>query len=154
MKIFRYHIALLTIVLMAMAVNVQAQDDERALGAAADTIIRTETREYIVNRIVEKVYQEHPTASLATRLAKAYYNYNENSETGLRDFHKNDTVHAFLFIRRAIELDPKYAFAILIKELNKELNEKEELNLHKNKFLINAELNKEEKMIKFINLKL
>ena len=49
------------------------------------------------------------------------------------------------------ELDPRYAFAFLIKGLNKELNEKEELNLHKNKFLINAELNKEEKMIKFIN---
>lgn len=114
MKIFRYHIALLTIVLMAMAVNVQAQDDERALGAAADTIIRTETRDYIVNRIVEKVYQEHPTASLATRLAKAYYNYNENSETKERMFHKNDTVHAFLFIRRAIELDPKYADAYIL----------------------------------------
>lgn len=114
MKIFRYHIALLTIVLMAMAVNVQAQDDERALGAAADTIIRTETRDYIVNRIVEKVYQEHPTASLATRLAKAYYNYNENSETKERMFHKNDTVHAFLYIRRAIELDPKYADAYIL----------------------------------------
>lgn len=114
MKTFRYHIALLIVVLTAIATNVQAQDDERALGAAADTIIRTETRDYIVNRIVENVYQSHPTASLATRLAKAYYNYNENSETGIRDFHKNDTVHAFLFIRRAIELDPKYAASYVL----------------------------------------
>ena len=109
MKTFRYHIALLIVILIAIATNVQAQDDERALGAAADTIIRTETRDYIVNRIVESVYQNHPTASLATRLAKAYYNYNENSETKERMFHKNDTTHAFLYIRRAIELDPKYA---------------------------------------------
>lgn len=114
MKMFRFHFALLTIVLISIATNVQAQDDERALGAAADTIIRTETRDYIVNRIVEKVYQEHPTASLATRLAKAYYNYNEDGETGIRNFHKNDTVHAFLFIRRAIELDPKYAGAYVL----------------------------------------
>ena len=45
MKTFRYHIALLIVILMAIATNVQAQDDERALGAAADTIIRTETRD-------------------------------------------------------------------------------------------------------------
>ena len=114
MKTFRYHFALLTVILMAMVTNVQAQDDERALGAAADTIIRTETRDYIVNRIVESVYQSHPTASLATRIAKAYYNYNEDSETGIRNFHKNDTTHAFLFIRRAIELDPKYAGAYVL----------------------------------------
>ena len=114
MKTFRYHIALLIVVLTAIATNVQAQDDERALGAAADTIIRTETRDYIVNRIVENVYQSHPTASLATRLAKAYYNYNQNSETRERMFHKNDTTHAFLFIRRALELDPKYAPAYVL----------------------------------------
>lgn len=114
MKTFRYHIALLIVILMAIATNVQAQDDERALGAAADTIIRTETRDYIVNRIVENVYQSHPTASLATRLAKAYYNYNENSETKERMFHKNDTAHAFLFIKRALELDPKYAPAYVL----------------------------------------
>lgn len=114
MKTFRYHIALLIVVLTAIATNVQAQDDERALGAAADTIIRTETRDYIVNRIVENVYQSHPTASLATRLAKAYYNYNENSETKERMFHKNDTAHAFLFIKRALELDPKYAPAYVL----------------------------------------
>ena len=114
MKTFRYHIALLIVILIAIATNVQAQDDERALGAAADTIIRTETRDYIVNRIVENVYQSHPTASLATRLAKAYYNYNENSETKERMFHKNDTVHAFLYIRRAIELDPKYADSYIL----------------------------------------
>lgn len=114
MKTFRYHIALLIVILMAIATNVQAQDDERALGAAADTIIRTETRDYIVNRIVENVYQSHPTASLATRLAKAYYNYNQNPETRERMFHKNDTAHAFLFIRRALELDPKYAPAYVL----------------------------------------
>ncbi len=119
MKTFRYHIALLVVILMAIATNVQAQDDERALGAAADTIIRTETRDYIVNRIVENVYQSHPTASLATRLAKAYYNFNE--EEGYKDkfhkirhFHKNDTTHAFMYIRRAIELDPKYAPAYVL----------------------------------------
>lgn len=109
MKTFRYHIALLTVAMMAMAINVQAQDDERALGAAVDTIVRTGRYEKIVDDIVEKVYQGHPTASLATRIAKAYYNYNENSETKERMFHKNDTVHAFKYIRRAIELDPKYA---------------------------------------------
>ena len=114
MKTFRYHIALLTVVMMAMAINVQAQDDERALGAAVDTIVRTGRYEKIVDDIVEKVYQGHPTASFATRIAKAYYNYNQNAETRERMFHKNDTARAFLFIKRALELDPKYAPAYVL----------------------------------------
>ena len=38
MKTFRYHIALLIVVLTAIATNVQAQDDERALGANKERI--------------------------------------------------------------------------------------------------------------------
>ena len=49
------------------------------------------------------------------------------------------------------EVDPIYIFQVLIKELHKELNKPPEITPYKNEFLINAELNKEEMMIKFIN---
>ena len=116
MKTFRYRIALLTILLMGMGAGVQAQDDERALGAATDTICRLwgVTKKQYVYRIVEKVFEDHPTASFATRIAKSFYSYNENGETHVRDFHIMDTVAAFRYIRRSIELDPKYAPAYVL----------------------------------------
>lgn len=116
MKTFRYRIVILTILLMGMGTGVQAQDDERALGAATDTICRIwgVTKKQYVYRIVEKVFEDHPTASFATRIAKAFYSYNENSETHVRDFHISDTVAAFRYIRRSIELDPKYAEAYVV----------------------------------------
>lgn len=116
MKTFRYHIALLIVILVAIATNVQAQDDERALGAAVDTIVRTKGVEQrvIVNRIVDNVYERHPTPSLAVRIAKAYYSYNKIPDSRDRQFHMNDTVTAFKYIRRAIDLDPKYAPAYVL----------------------------------------
>ena len=116
MKTFRYRIVILTILLMGMGAGVQAQDDERALGAATDTICRIwgVTKKQYVYRIVEKVFEDHPTASFATRIAKSFYSYNENSETHKRDFHISDTVAAFRYIRRSIELDPKYAEAYVV----------------------------------------
>jgi tetratricopeptide (TPR) repeat protein len=101
---------------MGMGAGVQAQDDERALGAATDTICRIwgVTKKPYVYRIVEKVFEDHPTASFATRIAKAFYSYNENNETHVRDFHISDTVAAFRYIRRSIELDPKYAEAYVV----------------------------------------
>lgn len=116
MKTFRYRIVILTILLMGMGTGVQAQDDERALGAATDTICRIwgVTKKQYVYRIVEKVFEDHPTASFATRIAKSFYSYNENSETHKRDFHISDTVAAFRYIRRSIELDPKYAEAYVV----------------------------------------
>jgi tetratricopeptide (TPR) repeat protein len=94
--------------------SVNAQNDERALAAAVDTIVRKYTEADIVNQFVDEIFEKHRSAYLATRIAKSYYNYNENPETKMRDFHSRDTVQAFKYIRRSIGIDPKYAQAYVV----------------------------------------
>ena len=59
-------------------------------------------------------------------------------------------------LQGAKEVDPRYAFAFLIKELHKELNKPPEIKSDKNIFLINSgdedsKIDKEEVMIRFVN---
>jgi tetratricopeptide (TPR) repeat protein len=103
------------ILFMALAATSQAQNDERALAAAIDTIVRIYNERDIVDGFVEEIFQKHNrSAYLATRIAKSYYNYNENPETKMRDFHRKDTVQAFKYIRRSLAIDPKYAQAYVL----------------------------------------
>ena len=112
------------IILFLMAVvEIHAQNDLRALAAAIDTIVRVFPQDTIVGAIVEEVFQKHnKSAYLATRIAKSYYKYNEeegNVYTAdglhkLRHFHKNDSAKSFMYIRRAIEIDPRYAEAYVL----------------------------------------
>jgi Skp family chaperone for outer membrane proteins len=65
------------ILFMALAATSQAQNDERALAAAIDTIVRIYNERDIVDGFVEEIFQKHNrSAYLATRIAKSYYNYN------------------------------------------------------------------------------
>lgn len=102
------------LLLLICPMSVNAQDDERALAAAVDTIVRKFTEADIVNSFVDEIFEKHRSAYLATRIAKSYYNYNENAETKMRDFHSRDTVQAFKYIRRSIGIDPKYAQAYVV----------------------------------------
>ena len=105
------------VLFMFVAMPAHAQSDERALAAAVDTIVRVYTQTNIVDRIVEDAYEKHKTAYLATRIAKSYYNYNEEADKykdqfhKIRQFHRNDTAMAFKYINRAIAIDPKYGEA-------------------------------------------
>lgn len=109
---------LCSLMLMAVA-PMQAQSDEKAAGAAIDTIVRIFSEYEIVDKFVEDIYKKFEKdkkkgAVLATRIAKAYYNYNELPGTKERQFHRRDTVKAFSFIRRALALDNKYVETYLV----------------------------------------
>lgn len=103
------------VLFMAVSVMSQAQNDERALAAAIDTIVRIYNERDIVDGFVEEIFQKHNrSAYLATRIAKSYYNYNEDAESKMRYFHRKDTVQAFKYIRRSLGIDPKYAQAYVL----------------------------------------
>ena len=104
----------------AFSAMAHAQNDERALAAAIDSIVRIYTEADIVNKFVDEIFEKHKSAYLATRIAKSYYNYNEDADVHkdnfhkLRHYHKNDTVNAFKYINRAIAVDPKYPRAYIV----------------------------------------
>lgn len=112
--------ALFLSLLFAFSAMAHAQNDERALAAAIDSIVRIYTEADIVNKFVDEIFEKHKSAYLATRIAKSYYNYNEESDVykdkyhKLRHYHKNDTVNAFKYINRAIAVDPKYPRAYIV----------------------------------------
>ena len=105
------------VLMLTVVMPTKAQNDERALAAAVDTIIRVYTQTNIVDRIVEDAFEKRKTAYMATRIAKSYYNYNEEPDKykdmfhKIRQFHRNDTAMAFKYIRRALAIDPKYGEA-------------------------------------------
>lgn len=117
-------IILLLIMQACMVTTVKAQDDIRALGAAVDTIVRVFTQDYIVTKIVNDVFEKNNrNAALGTRIAQAYYHYNETTEENrynaqathkYRNFHKNDTVTALKYIRAALQTDSSYAKAYVL----------------------------------------
>ena len=97
------------------------QNNERALAAGIDTIVRTSTMDDIVDKIVDEIYEKHgKTAYLATRIAKSYYNYNEKETYNstlthkLRHFHKQDTARAFKYINLAVSKEPKCGEAYVL----------------------------------------
>ena len=100
--------------LLVMTMSVRAQDNIRAIGAAMDTITRVFTMNNIVDRIADDIYRRQPSAALAARIGKSYYNYVEDNESGERNFYKNDTARAFYFIREAIKLDKTCAPAYVL----------------------------------------
>ena len=113
-------IKLLFLLLITCSMSVNAQNDERALAAAVDTIVRKYTEADIVNQFVDEIFEKHRSAYLATRIAKSYYNYNEESDIykdqfhKMRSYHKNDTAMAFKYINRAIAVDPHFGRSYVI----------------------------------------
>lgn len=105
---------ILSFLLLTATLTVNAQSNERALAAAIDTIVRTYTENDIVDRFVGEIFEKYKSAYLATRIARSYYNYNEDEETKMRNFHRKDTIQSFKYIRKAIEIDPKYAQAYVL----------------------------------------
>ena len=113
-------IKLLFLLLITCSMSVNAQNDERALAAAVDTIVRKYTEADIVNQFVDEIFEKHRSAYLASRIAKSYYNYNEESDIykdqfhKIRRYHKNDTTMAFKYINRSVAVDPHYGRAYVI----------------------------------------
>lgn len=117
-------IILFLIIQACMVTTVKAQDDIRALGAAVDTIVRVFTQDYIVTKIVNDIFEKNNrNAALGTRIAQAYYHYNETTDENrynaqathkFRNFHKNDTVTALKYIRAALQTDSSYAKAYVL----------------------------------------
>jgi tetratricopeptide (TPR) repeat protein len=117
-------IILLLLMQIGVVIAVHAQDDIRALGAAVDTIVRVFTQDYITEKIINDVFEKNNrNAKLGTRIAKAYYHYNETNEENrynaqathkYRNFHKNDTVRALRYIRAALQTDSSYAEAYVV----------------------------------------
>jgi len=106
--------ALFLSLLFAFSAMAHAQNDERALAAAIDTIVRTYTEADIVNKFVDEIFEKHKSAYLATRIAKSYYNYNKVDPPIFRNFHKKDTVQAFKYINIAITIDPKFSGSYIL----------------------------------------
>lgn len=105
-------VILLWIVMLPCA----AQDDVKALGAAVDTIVRKYSHHAnVVDDIVEDVYKKHKkNPQFITRIAKSYYSYFKLPEDKQVTFLVNDTARALKFIRRALEVDPKFGPAYLL----------------------------------------
>lgn len=106
--------ALFLSLFFAFSAMAHAQNDERALAAAIDSIVRIYTEADIVNKFVDEIFEKHKSAYLATRIAKSYYNYNKVDPPVFRDFHRRDTVNSFKYINRSIAIDPKYAEAYIL----------------------------------------
>lgn len=118
-------LVLASLLLMAVSAAVRAQDDVRALGAAVDTIVRRDgvTHGHIVNRIVSEIFEKNNrNAALGTRIAKSYYNYNEDQGDVYnaavthkrRYFHMDDSVTAMKYIRMALQTDSSYSKAYVL----------------------------------------
>ena len=94
--------------LLLACIGAQAQDNERALAAAVEEIVLSDMNPKVVNEFVEEIYKKHcKTAYLASRIAKAYYMYSTNPETKERYFGRREPDTAFVYINRAIAIDPK-----------------------------------------------
>ena len=109
---------ILSFLFLTIAIFASAQANERAMAAAIDTIVRTYNEAEIRDKFVEDIFNKfNKSAYLATRIAKSYYNYNEEADIykdlyhKMRSYHRNDTAMAFKYIRRAIAIDPTYAKA-------------------------------------------
>ena len=103
---------ILSFLLLTATLTVNAQSNERALAAAIDTIVRTYTENDIVDRFVGEIFEKYKSAYLATRIARSYYNYNEDEETKMRNFHRKDTIQslcwrAILSTMRSVRKDVK-----------------------------------------------
>ena len=112
-KIYLFIIGLL------MAIPMAAQNDERAAGAAIDTIVRIFSEYEIVDRFVEDIYKKFEKDKkkgpiLAARIAKAYYNYVMQPGNPTPQFHRRDVPKAFEYLNKAIASDPTYAQSYLV----------------------------------------
>ena len=118
---------LAALMLVAINISTSAQTDIRALGAAVDTIVRTSQNTAMERNIIPKIINEvfernNRNAALGTRIAQAYYNYNEDAgdvyNTAVthkrRYFHSDDSVTAMNYIRMALQTDSSYAKAYIL----------------------------------------
>ena len=100
---------ILIAVLSLLVIGLSAQNNEHAMAKAVETIILEGSDSRVVDEFVEEIYEKHcKTASLATRIAKAYYMYSENPDTKERIFGRNEPDTALKYVQRAVALDPKY----------------------------------------------
>lgn len=113
----------LSVLLMLIPFSVQAQDNERALAKAVEEVVlMTDMNPKVVNEFIEEIYQKHgkKSAYLTSRIAKAYYLYSDDATTKQRNFGRHEPDTAFVYINRAIAIDPKYpAPYILASEIVK-----------------------------------
>jgi tetratricopeptide (TPR) repeat protein len=105
--------------LLLVLAPVNAQDDEKAAGAAIDTIIRVFSEYEIVDRFVADIYSKYEKDKvkapiLAARIAKAYYNYVMVPGNPTPQFHRRDVAKAFEYLDKAIAIDPKYPQSYLV----------------------------------------
>ena len=101
--------------LLLVVAPVKAQDDEKAAGAAIDTIIRVFSEYEIVDRFVADIFKKHEkSAYLAARIAKAYYNYVMVPGNPTPQFHRRDVAKAFEYLDKAIAINPKYPQSYLV----------------------------------------
>ncbi|MCR5513484.1 MAG: hypothetical protein K6F43_07980 [Prevotella sp.] len=105
--------------LLLVVAPVKAQDDEKAAGAAIDTIIRVFSEYEIVDRFVADIYSKYEKDKvkapiLAARIAKAYYNYVMVPGNPTPQFHRRDVAKAFEYLDKAIAIDPKYPQSYLV----------------------------------------
>lgn len=85
--------------------------ETKATIAAVDTIIRKHLieRKGVVNAFVEEIWnKDNKNAELAVGIAKAYYHYYKIPNNPYWNYYSLDTLHAYKYIERAIEADPKY----------------------------------------------
>lgn len=109
MKYIAYIRTSLYILLLLIVLSANAQDNERALAIAVEEIVLSDMNPKVVNEFVEEIYKKHcKSAYLASRIAKAYYMYSTNPETKERYFGRREPDTAFVYINRAIAIDPKY----------------------------------------------
>ena len=123
--ITKHHIktVALSALLMLIPFSVHAQDNERALAKAVEEVVlMTDMNPKVVNEFIEEIYQKHgkKSAYLTSRIAKAYYQYYDNPTTKERNFGRREPDTAFVYINRAIAIDPKHpAPYILASEIVK-----------------------------------
>ena len=108
----------LTCCLSLTSLPVQAQNDLEALGAAIDTIQwsrRFTNLSFAADGFLEELADKHKkNAKLLYLIAQSYFYYTEQviENNGKKErqynYAKDDTTHAFKYIRMAIEADPTY----------------------------------------------
>ena len=120
---------LLFYLLTFLPLTMAAQSNQRALGAAIDTIVRKYSHHAkVVDDIVEDVYQKNKKdAKFVARIAKSYFSYYIKPEDQWPTYLTNDTARALKYIRRSLAIDPKCLEAhLLAADLYGKMGDKDE----------------------------
>lgn len=105
--------------LLIVSMPMQAQNDQDALIAAIDTIVRKYSHEPVHLDIIEEIIGKgkyDKNAKLIARIARCYYQYQWVEEDGVRRqiFGTREPEKAYKFIHRALHLDTTCVDAYLI----------------------------------------